>query len=59
MQSSDDTLKYNADTYGFDTQGTSSMDTHMLKNTEWGIVAMLSQSKYGKYGNYYHREGGE
>ena len=51
MQSSDDTLTYNADTYGFDAQGTSSMDTHMLKNTEWGIVAMLSQSKYGKYGN--------
>ena len=46
MQSSDDTLTYNADTYGFDAQGTSSMDTHMLKNTEWGIVAMLSQSKY-------------
>ena len=51
MQSSDDTLNYNADTYGFDTQGASSMDTHMLKNTEWGIVAMLSHSKYGKYGN--------
>ena len=51
MQSSDDNLNYNADTYGFDTIGTSSMDTHMLKNTEWGIVAMLSNSKYGKYGN--------
>ena len=51
MQSSDNTLNYNADTYGFDTVGTSSMDSHMLKNTEWGIVAMLSQSKYGKYGN--------
>jgi len=51
MQSSDDTLNYNSDTYGFDAVGTSSMDSHMLKNTEWGIVAMLSQSKYGKYGN--------
>jgi len=51
MQSADDTLTYNADTYGFDMDGTSSMDSHMLKNTEWGIVAMLSQSKYGKYGN--------
>ena len=51
MQSSDNNLTYNADTYGFDVEGTSSMDIHMLKNTEWGIVAMLSQSKYGKYGN--------
>ena len=41
----------NTNIYGFDAQGTSSMDIHMLKNTEWGIVAMLSQSKYGKYGN--------
>ena len=27
------------------------IDTHMIKNTEWVIVAYLSQSKYGKYGN--------
>ncbi len=26
-------------------------DTHMIKNTEWGAMAYLSQSKYGKYGN--------
>ena len=26
-------------------------DSHMMKNTEWGAVAYLSQSKYGKYGN--------
>lgn len=26
-------------------------DTHMIKNDEWGAVAYLSQSKYGKYGN--------
>ncbi len=26
-------------------------DTHMIKNTEWGAFAYLSQSKYGKYGN--------
>jgi len=51
MQSSDNALNYNANTYGFDAVGTSSMDSHMLKNTEWGIVAILSQSKYGKYGN--------
>ena len=34
--------------YGF--SGTT-YDTHMMKNTEWGAVAYLSQSKYGKYGN--------
>lgn len=26
-------------------------DTHMMKNSEWGAVAYLTQSKYGKYGN--------
>ena len=26
-------------------------DSHMAKNSEWGAVAYLSQSKYGKYGN--------
>lgn len=26
-------------------------DSHMMKSTEWGAVAYLSQSKYGKYGN--------
>ena len=26
-------------------------DSHMMKNTEWGAVAYLSQSVYGKYGN--------
>ena len=34
-------------TYGL----TSSTDTHMMKNTEWGAIAYLSQSKYGKMGN--------
>ena len=28
-----------------------STDTHMMKNSEWAIVAYLSQSKYGKLGN--------
>ena len=31
--------------------GLSNMDIHMMKNSEWGAVAYLSQSKYGKYGN--------
>ena len=26
-------------------------DTHMMKNSEWGAIAYLTQSKYGKYGN--------
>ena len=33
--------------YGF----SSNVDTHMMKNSEWGAVAYLSQSKYGKLGN--------
>ena len=27
------------------------VDTHMMKNIEWGAVAYLTQSKYGKYNN--------
>ncbi len=38
----------NANPYGFDAD---SGDLHMMKNDEWGAVAYLSQSKYGKYGN--------
>ncbi len=34
--------------YGFTS---TSGDLHMSKNSEWGAVAYLSQSKYGKYGN--------
>ncbi len=35
-------------TYGFnENKG----DLHMIKSDEWGAVAYLSQSKYGKYGN--------
>ena len=34
--------------FGIDSSVT---DSHMIKNSEWGIVAYLSQSKYGKYGN--------
>lgn len=31
--------------------GLNSGDSHMMKNSEWGAMAYLSQSKYGKYGN--------
>ncbi len=27
------------------------VDAHLIKNTEWGAMAYLSQSMYGKYGN--------
>ena len=37
----------NGNRYGF----RSNADTHMMKNSEWGVVAYLSQSKYGKLGN--------
>jgi len=35
------------DTYGLD----STVNTHAMKNTEWGAMAILSQSQYGKMGN--------
>ena len=43
------TLKMNdnGNRYGF----TNNVDTHMMKNSEWGAIAYLSQSKYGKLGN--------
>ena len=39
----------NASTYGFPSDN--SYNVHMSKNSEWGAVAYLSQSRYGKYGN--------
>jgi hypothetical protein len=36
----------NAD--GTFTTNTNNIDTHMMKNTEWGAVAYLAQSTYGK-----------
>lgn len=36
---------------GLATYGLSNSDTHVMKNLDWGAVAYLSQSKYGKYGN--------
>ena len=39
----------NASTYGFPSDD--SYNIHMSKNSEWGAVAYLSQSRYGKYGN--------
>jgi hypothetical protein len=36
-------------TYGWGTTGTG-IDTHLIKNVEWGAVAYLAQSAYGKNG---------
>jgi len=36
-------------TYGWGTTGTG-IDTHMMKNTEWGAIAYLAQSVYGTNG---------
>ena len=36
---------------GLDTYHGIALDSHMSKNSEWGAVAYLSQSDYGKYGN--------
>jgi hypothetical protein len=33
-------------TYGWGTSG-SGIDTHLMKNTEWGAIAYLAESKYG------------
>jgi hypothetical protein len=40
-------LFQNETTYGL----TATNDPHMMKNTEWGAMAYLSQSDYGKYSN--------
>jgi len=34
--------------YGFDKTEDTTLDTHMLKNNEWGAVAYLTQSIYGR-----------
>ncbi len=40
----------------FKTKYEISFDSHMAKNSEWGAVAYLSQSAYGKYGNSNYKE---
>ncbi len=37
---------------GYDNYGyVGFVDAHLIKNSEWGAISYLSQSKYGKYGN--------
>ena len=38
----------NGNQYGFDKTKDIKLDTHMLKNNEWGAVAYLTQSIYGR-----------
>ncbi len=40
-------MNNNGNRYGIE----STTDTHMMKNSEWGVVAYLTQSKYGKLRN--------
>lgn len=42
------TVCRNLTTSGNSLEGTSGIDSHMMKNTEWGAVAYLSMSVYGK-----------
>ena len=38
----------NGNQYGFDKTVDTTLDTHMMKNNEWGAVAYLTQSIYGR-----------
>ena len=42
------TVCRNLTTSGNSLEDTTNIDSHMMKNTEWGAVAYLSSSKYGK-----------
>ena len=44
-------LDANSNLTGEINNDSNTIDTHMIKNMEWGAVAYLSQSKYGKQGN--------
>ncbi len=52
------TVCRNITTTGNSLEGTTNIDSHMMKNTEWGAVAYLSRSQYGKnsavYNNPYY-----
>ena len=48
------TVCKNITTAGNSLEGTTNIDSHMMKNTEWGAVAYLSRSQYGKNGAVYN-----
>ncbi len=41
-------MEQSGNIYGFDTGIDTTLDTHMMKNNEWGAVAYLTQSIYGR-----------
>jgi len=41
-------MENSGNAYGFDKTKDTTLDTHMLKNSEWGAVAYLTQSIYGR-----------
>ncbi len=41
-------MKQSGNSFGFDTTKDTTLDTHMMKNNEWGAVAYLTQSIYGR-----------
>lgn len=46
------TVCQNLTTTGNSLESTNNLDSHMIKNTEWGAVAYLSRSAYGKMVKY-------
>jgi len=48
------TVCQNLTTSGNSVAGATNIDSHMMKNTEWGAVAYLSRSVYGKNGQVYN-----
>ena len=48
------TVCQNITTSGNSLEGTTNIDSHMMKNTEWGAVAYLSRSQYGKNSAVYN-----
>ena len=48
------TVCQNITTSGNSLEGTTNIDSHMMKNTEWGAVAYLSRSQYGKNSTVYN-----
>ena len=42
-------METNTTKYGLDKSTDITLDTHMMKNMEWGAVAYLTNSKYGRY----------
>ena len=44
-------MQQSGNSFGFDTTIDTTLDSHMMKNNEWGAVAYLTQSNYGRCTN--------